>query len=51
MKIRGDKAATDGVDHILMQRLQAQQLAALAFQFKSGLAELGGERAGQMGDG
>ena len=46
--VSGDKAAADGVDYVLMQRLQAEQLAAFVAQLHARLPELGRQSAGEM---
>src|SRR6476619_2493932 len=47
-KIGGDQGAADGVDHVFMQRLKAEKLAALVAQLHAGLAQLGGQSAGEV---
>src|SRR5438270_540013 len=46
--VSGDKAAADGVDYVLMQRLQAEQLTAFVAQLHARLPELGRQSAGEM---
>src|SRR5437588_7930071 len=48
MKVSSDQPAADGVDHVFMQRLKAQKLAAFIFQSASCLVQLGCQCAGQM---
>src|SRR5437660_1396404 len=50
MQVGGDQPTADGMDHVLMQRLQVDQLSALVLEFHAGLSQLGCQTAGQVGD-
>jgi len=48
LKVRGDESVADGMDHVFMQRLQAEQLAALVAQLHAGLAAAWQQRTGEV---